>query len=177
LNYFELYGLPESFLLDEQLIKKKYYALSRAYHPDFHAGESPQKQQEMLELATHNTNAFRTLSDFDLRMQYILQVHGLLEEGQKSGMPADFLMEMMEINEQIMELELDPDPEVLEKVRLLNESLLASLDQVIRHDLERYPAAPPAEREHILREAKGYFHKKKYLLRIRESLNKFATHS
>jgi molecular chaperone HscB len=176
-NYFELYGIPESFLPDEPLLKKKYYSLSRQYHPDFHANENPERQKEVLELSTLNTNAYRTLSDFDRRMQYILQQHGLLEEGQKNEMPADFLMEMMEINEQIMELEFDADPEVAERLRLESEALLAQLDNDIRPHLERYPEASRERQEQIRQQAKGYFQKKKYLLRIRESLNKFATRS
>jgi molecular chaperone HscB len=178
LDYFDLYGLPESFLPDEQLIKKKYYSLSRAFHPDFHATASPERQQEVLELSTRNTNAYRTLSDFDRRMQYILQRHGLLEEGQnKNEIPPDFLMEMMEINEQIMELEFDPDPAVVERLRRQSEALLAGLDHEVRPHLARYPEAPPAEQEQIRQQAKGYYLKKKYLLRIRESLNKFAARS
>lgn len=178
MDYFELYGLPESFLPDEQLIKKKYYAQSREVHPDFHANASPERQQQVLELSTLNTNAYRTLSDFDLRMQYLLQRHGLLEEGQnKNEIPADFLMEMMDINEQIMELELDPDPELAERLRLQSEAILAGLENEVRPHLERYPEVPPEEQEKIRQQARSYYLKKKYLLRIRESLNKFATRS
>ena len=177
MDYFEFYDIPESFLPDEQVIKRKYYALSRDFHPDFHANESPEKQQEVLEMATLNTNAFRTLSDFDQRTQYILQRHGLLEEGQKNEMPADFLMEMMDFNEQIMELEFDPDPEAVESLRLKSEALLAGLESEVKPHLERYAAATSQEKEEIRQQAKGYYLKKKYLLRIRESLNKFATRS
>ncbi|UOQ76423.1 DnaJ domain-containing protein [Hymenobacter sp. 5516J-16] len=40
-NYFEFYELPETFQPDEAALKRRYYALSREYHPDFHATESP----------------------------------------------------------------------------------------------------------------------------------------
>ncbi|CAN5905958.1 hypothetical protein BH24BAC1_BH24BAC1_34750 [soil metagenome] len=178
MDYFELYGLPESFLPDEQLIKRKYYALSREFHPDFHATASSGRQEEVLELSTRNTNAYRTLSHFDRRMQYILQRHGLLEEGQnKNEIPPDFLMEMMEINEQIMELEFNPNPELLEQLRLQSEAILAGLENDVRPNLERYPEAPAEEQEKIRQLARSYYLKKKYLLRIRESLNKFASRS
>src|SRR5688572_1882490 len=116
MNYFEFYNIPESFILDEKAVKAKYYQLIREYHPDFYANETPEIQQEILQLSTQNTNAYRTLSDPDLRMQYILKDHGLLEEGGKNELPSEFLMEMMEINEELMELEFDFDAAKLHEI-------------------------------------------------------------
>src|ERR1700744_5327861 len=105
INYFEFYGIPESFAPDEALLKKKFYQLSKEYHPDFYANEADEKQQEILELSTLNNKAFQALSDQYKRLEYILRTHNLLEEGAKPQLPADFLMEMMEINERLMEID------------------------------------------------------------------------
>jgi len=176
-NYFEFYQLPETFLPDEKEIKNKYYALSREYHPDFHANESPEKQSEILALSTLNTNAYRTLSNPDARMRYILGEHGLLEEGKSNELPKDFLMEMMELNEQIMELEFDFDPAAFEKVSQETISLSASLENDIRPMLQQYPMLEGFTRDEALQQIKTYYLKKKYLLRIQESLTKFASQS
>src|SRR5947207_1309194 len=109
MNYFEFYELPESFFPDEKAIKAKFYQFSRQYHPDFHATSSPEKQREILELSTLNTNAYKTLSNFETRLAYILESHGLLGEGTRNDLPGDFLMEMMDLNERLMELEFDFD--------------------------------------------------------------------
>jgi molecular chaperone HscB len=175
-NYFEFYDLPETFQLDEAALKRRYYALSREYHPDFHATESPERQQEVLRLSTLNTNAYRTLSDADLRMAYILGSHGLLEEG-KQSMPSDFLMEVMELNEQIMELEFDPDPEVAARVETEVNTLTDTLDAGITPVLAGYSGLPSEVRPQALQQVKTYYLKKRYLLRIRESLTKFAPRS
>jgi molecular chaperone HscB len=176
MNYFELYNLPESFVLDEKALKNTYYKLSREYHPDFYANESQEKQQEILQLSTQNTNAYRTLSDDNLRMQYILKEHGLLEEG-KNELPSDFLMEMMEMNEELMELEFDFDAEKLHEIGEQSSGISAQLDNDILPVLQRYPDLHGITKEEALLQVKTYYLKKKYLLRIQETLSKFATRS
>ena len=175
-NYFEFYNLPETFQPDEAALKRQYYALSREYHPDFHATASPERQQEILNLATLNTNAYRTLSDPDLRMAYILGRHGLLEEG-KQELPSDFLMEVMDLNEQIMELEFEPDLEAAKRVEDEVNALTQTLDAGIEPVLVGYPGLPADARPQALRQVQTYYLKKRYLLRIRESLTKFAARS
>ncbi|GAB2953858.1 co-chaperone HscB [Hymenobacter coalescens] len=175
-DYFAFYDLPESFLPDEKALKAKYYALSREYHPDFHATAAPEQQQRMLQLSTLNTNAYRTLSHFDQRLQYVLQRHGLLEEG-KQELPADFLMEVMELNEQLMELEFEPDPEVAARVTAEVDRLEHGLETDSRPVLAGYAALPEEQRPAALQQVRTYYLKRRYLLRIRESLAKFATRS
>ncbi|WP_375436604.1 Fe-S protein assembly co-chaperone HscB [uncultured Hymenobacter sp.] len=175
-NYFEFYDLPETFQPDEAALKRRYYALSREYHPDFHATASPGRQQEILRLATLNTNAYRTLSDPDLRMAYILGQHGLLEEG-KQEMPPNFLMEVMDLNEQIMEFEFEPDLEAAKRVEDEVNALTQTLDAGIEPVLAGYPGLPTDARPQALQQVRTYYLKKRYLLRIRESLTKFAARS
>ncbi|WP_439879879.1 Fe-S protein assembly co-chaperone HscB [Pontibacter sp. MBLB2868] len=176
MNYFEFYNIPESFLLDEKALKAKYYQLSREYHPDFFANESQEKQNEILQLSTQNTNAYRTLSDPDLRMQYILKEHGVLEEG-KNELPSDFLMEMMDLNEELMELEFDFDADKLHEIGEKSSGMTAQLDNDILPMLQRYPELHGVTKEEALQEIKTYYLKKKYLLRIQETLSKFASRS
>jgi molecular chaperone HscB len=174
MNYFEFYNLPESFFPDENAIKSKYRSLSREYHPDYFAGESDEKQREILELSTLNTNAYRTLSNFDRRLQYILDTHGLLDETKKNQLPNDFLMEMMDINEQIMELEIEPDAAGVTKIRLDSDLILTNLEKEAEPLMLAYPTMAEAEKQKALETIKIYYLKKKYLLRIQESLDKFA---
>ena len=177
MNYFQFYNLPESFLLNEKAIQTKYYALSREYHPDYYTMESPEKQQEILEKSTLNTNAYRTLSHPDRRMQYILEQHGLLEEGGPNDLPQDFLMEVMELNEQLMELEMEPDSNQFRNVSTQTGELEGQLKAEIWPVLETYETLPPDQQEKALKQVKNYYLKQRYLLRITESLNKFAPSS
>ena len=41
-----------SFLIDEKATKRKFYKLSKQFHPDFYTLESEEKQAEILEFNT-----------------------------------------------------------------------------------------------------------------------------
>ncbi|WP_345238141.1 iron-sulfur cluster co-chaperone HscB C-terminal domain-containing protein [Hymenobacter saemangeumensis] len=176
-NYFEFYGLPESFVLDEAALKRQYYAKSRETHPDFHATSSSENQAEMLRQATLNTDAYRTLSDSDRRMAYILAQHGLLEEGKQEQLPPDFLMDMMELNEQLMELEMEPDAAAQAKVADEASAISQTLDAGIAPLLAGYAELPTDHRPAALQQIRTYYLKKRYLLRIQQQLATFAARS
>ncbi|RYD70944.1 MAG: Fe-S protein assembly co-chaperone HscB, partial [Sphingobacteriales bacterium] len=108
-NYFEFYELPIQFNPDLNAVKAKFYAFSKQFHPDFYANESEEKQQEVLDLSTLNNKAYQVLSDENKRIAYVLQLLGELPDGEKYNLSNDFLMDMMEINEALMEMEFEPD--------------------------------------------------------------------
>ncbi len=177
-NYFAFYGLPEAFLLDEGGLKKKYYQLSRELHPDFHAQATPAEQAEALRLSTLNTDAYRTLADPDARMAYLLGQHGLLEEGSaQNQLPPDFLLEVMELNEQLMELEMEPDAAATAQVAADVTALADTLDAGIQPVLAGYAQLPPDHRPAALAQIKTYYLKKRYLLRLRQQVATFAARS
>ncbi len=175
MNYFEFYRLPESFQLDEGLVRKKFYALSKEFHPDFYVNDPPEKQQEILELSTQNNKAFQVLSDFDKRLEHILQLHQLIAEGEKYQLPQSFLMEMMEVNEVLMEMEFEPDPAVLSNTAKVVETIEDDIRQELKVLTVSFDQdADQAEKQSILLKIKDLYYRQKYLLRIRESLNRFA---
>ena len=177
-NYFAFYGLPEAFLLDEAALKAKYYQLSRELHPDFHAQDTPAEQAEALRLSTLNTDAYRTLQNPDARMAYVLGQHGLLEEGSaQNQLPGDFLMEVMELNEQLMELEFESDPAATAQLTAEVTALADTLDAGIGPVLAGYEQLPPNHRPAALAQVKTYYLKKRYLLRLRQQLATFAARS
>ena len=99
MNYFEFYDIPISFKIDAAALKRTFYRLSKKYHPDFFTQESEEKQAEILQLSSLNNEAYQTLSNFDRRMKYVLDLKGVLAEEGQNQIPQAFLMEMMEINE------------------------------------------------------------------------------
>ena len=172
MNYFEFYGVKESFTPDVALLKKKFYQLSKEYHPDFFANEDDEKQQEILELSTLNNKAWQTLSDPYKRLEYILKEHDLLQEGAKPQLPADFLMEMMDINERLMEIDNAADLAKLTAEVLAVED---DIKQTLEHAQSGYAQLNDTAKEERLNEIADCYYRQKYLLRIKESLDTFAT--
>ncbi|MFK7946768.1 MAG: Fe-S protein assembly co-chaperone HscB [Saprospiraceae bacterium] len=172
MQYFELYDLPVSFLLDGKLLKRKFYKLSKQFHPDFYTLESEEKQAEILELSTVNNEAYKTLSDFDKRMEYILKEKSVYGEEGKNKVPQDFLMEMMEVNEALMELEFDFDSSILETTKQNIKNMEEELYNEILPILKNYNEANTSTTN--LEQIKDFHFKRKYLLRIQNNLSKFA---
>ncbi len=171
MNHFEFYGIPESFHPDAAYIKKQFYALSKQFHPDFHANADDEKQQEILELSTLNNKAYQTLSDPNKVLEYILKLHDLVSEGAKPQLPADFLMEMMDINERLMEIEnAEQFGEICAEVAAIE----GDMNQELNSLTSDYDTLNDTAKENRLNEIANIYYRQKYLLRIKESLDTFA---
>jgi molecular chaperone HscB len=172
MNYFDFYNIPESFNHDQAMLKKKFYQLSKQYHPDFYANEDDAKQQEILELSTLNNKAYQALSNPPRLLEYILRLHDLVAEGAKPQLPSDFLMEMMDINERLMEAD---NPEQLGHITAEVLAIEDDINQALAGLTKGYEQLNDATKESRLNDIANLYYRQKYLLRIKESLNTFAT--
>jgi len=172
MNYFELYELPESFVDEKGVsLKRKYLALSKKYHPDFHTDALDSVKGVSLDYSSLNNKAYEVLRNREKRIQYVLELNGQLNEGEnKNALPPDFLMEMMEINEALMELEFDFNAAALDKIQNDIASQEAPIWDAIATPLASYKAGD----SEVLSKAKNYLFKKRYLSRINEKIATFA---
>lgn len=172
MNHFRLFDLPVSFLPDEQLIRQRYFTLSKKYHPDFAATLPPQEQMQTLQHATAVNKAYQVLSNFDRRMQHILMEKGVIQEEGKYNLPPDFLMDMMELSESAMELRMAPDAE---KEAQLKTALITRDQQLldaIMPVLLAYDEAAATETDYAA--IRDFYYKRRYLSRIREQMQAHA---
>lgn len=172
LNYFEFYGLPVRFNPDQAVVKQQFYALSKKYHPDFYINESAEKQAEVLELSTVNNKAYQVLSDPQKCLPYVLELRGHLTEGEQYALPQDFLMEMMEVNESLMDLQFEPDASKLDLLKEEVSVLEKSIEEELSLLTGSFDKEDAAEREQLLPGIKDLYYRGKYILRIRESIAK-----
>ena len=173
-DYFAFYGLPLSFDPDVALVKQKFYEFSKKYHPDFYINESDEKQAEVLELSTVNNKAYQVLSDPQKRLHYVLELKGLLKEGENYVLPQNFLMEMMDINEALMDLQFDPDPVKLASLKEDVNGVEKGLSDEILSLTTSFEGQTSAEQDKTLIAIKDLYYRTKYLLRLRESIAKAA---
>lgn len=171
-NYFEWFGLNPSLTIDEGQLKRSFYAKSKSVHPDFHTLADSDAQETVLQQASYNNVAYKTLKDFDARLRYVLDLYGYLPEEGKASVPQEFLMAMMDFNESIMELEMDYDSnqarEVLEKLKTLDETLRVDIQEILNlNDLSKLEAS----QWEALRD---YYLKKRYLWRLEENIDKMS---
>ena len=158
MNHFELFDLPVSFNFDRRKLALKYLELQKKYHPDFFVQASEQEKEEALEISTQINKALKILKNEDETIKYVLQLKGLLEEEEKYKLPPEFLMEMMELNE-------DLDSSSAKKI----ESFENELYQEVKPVIENYDDTKTDTQD--LLNLKEYYYKKKYLQRILDRLD------
>lgn len=167
MNYFEIFGIPIQLKVDKNELPKKYFELSRTFHPDFYANTTPSEQHRALEITANLNKAFKTFQNPDDTIKYVLQLKGLLEEEEKYQLPPDFLMEVLEINEKLMDA-VDSDETKL-NLQSAIDNLQAEIYEPVKKTVEHYQDGVTTEKE--LLQVKEYYYKKKYLHRIQQQLN------
>ena len=167
-DYFSFFNLTPSPRIDEAALKKAFYRNSKQFHPDFHTLKSEADQQEMLERSTRNNEAYKVLTDDDRRLRHLLELKGALGEEGTNSVPQDFLLEIMEVNEALMELEFEDDPLARQRVASLIDGLEARLSEDVSTVIAAYDDAEVTEAQ--LSKLTDFYLKRRYLLRLREKI-------
>lgn len=164
MTYFELFGLPILLKVDAQQLSKTYFELSRKYHPDFHTQANEAAQEEALEMTSLLNKAWKTFKDPNATLRYALTIKGVLDSEEKYQLSPDFLMEMMDINEQLSEEDPSAFPTILKEIDRKEEEIYEPVRQIIEHYNDNSSSSAQ------LLAVKEYYFQKKYLDRIRERL-------
>ena len=165
MTYFELFGIPVQLKVDSNKLSGKFFELSKKYHPDYFVNEDQAAQDNALEKSAMLNRAWKTFQNPDATIKYVLLEKGLLEEEEKYELPADFLMEVLEINEQLMDADKQ---DVLTNIKSTIENLQSDIYEPVKEIVETYQEGVTAEKK--LLQVKEYYYKKKYLDRIHRQL-------
>jgi len=111
-SFFELFGLPESFSVDKAVLSERYRELQKTVHPDRFAHLSDQERRIAVQYTSYLNEGFATLKSPLLLAQYLLTLKGIdmASEG-STRMDPMFLMQQMELREQVEDLADAADPE------------------------------------------------------------------
>jgi len=168
MNYFELFEIPVSLKPDMNIVKKKFFELSRKFHPDFYTNASEEEQAEALEKSALLNKAFKIFSSEDETIKYLLVEKNLMEDEEKYQLDKFFLMNVMELNEALMDAKMEGDETKLETLQSSITQLQQEIYEPIKNIVEHYKEDNTTQEE--LLQVKEYYYQKKYLARILESL-------
>lgn len=167
-NYFNLFGIPVSLQIDPASIRGRFFELSRQFHPDFYVNRPAEEQQNALEKTAQLNKAWKTFQQPDELIRYVLEIHDHWQNGEKYELSPDFLMQMMDIHEALMDAAgSDPAP-LNDQLREIQESIEAPVERI----LSESPFSPSEAKLLALKE---YYYRRKYLQRIQDQLSGLNT--
>ena len=165
MNPFEFYGLTPHLLIDEAELRHVYLNIQRSWHPDFFAS-MPEKEAEAAEKTSLNNTFYQKLNTLPGRMQTLLEMHGMTGET-GNILPQDFLMEMMELNEET-EAAMNDAGHSQAMVKQLQEKQRQVLNEATQ--LGEWLGAKIVEPEG-LKKLQVLYQKLRYLTKLNERLN------
>ncbi|NOU37533.1 MAG: hypothetical protein HOO89_02385 [Ferruginibacter sp.] len=159
MNYYKLFDLPEKIFFDKKIITQKYLELQKKYHPDFFTNENEAEKENTLQFSAATNIAYKIFANKEKSIEYFLLQKGVIIANEKYQLPASFLMEMMDINEELEENNLKT-----KKIDDFEKSILADVEHVI--NIENTASLTDIDLQNL----KLYYYKKKYLSRILDRL-------
>ncbi|KAH8300710.1 iron-sulfur cluster co-chaperone protein HscB [Drosophila kikkawai] len=157
INYFELLSFPTKFSLEPQKLTQSFRQLQTIVHPDKYSNKTSREQTNSADWSSLINKAYKTLATPIERGQYLLQLEGETMPQDNSALNKEFLMAMMERNEEVEEAE---DAKSLED---LNAQLVKELEEMAQRLSSLFEAKD-------LQGVKGTLVEMKYLLSIQSSI-------
>lgn len=135
-DHFRLFGLEPAFALDVDALEQAYRRIQAEVHPDRHASGGDAARRVAMQWTTRANEAYRTLKSPLERAKYLLELNGVdVAFETNTAMPADFLVEQMELREGLEEAAAKKDAGALdamrEKLRALQRAIEAELAERI----------------------------------------------
>ena len=118
MDYFALFDLPRSFAIDSQNLESRFHDLQSKVHPDKHAHLGDSEKRRAMEQATEANAAYQTLRHSLPRALYLLRLAGHdVKVENNAAMPADFLVEQLELREAVGDARDNREESTLDKLR------------------------------------------------------------
>lgn len=133
-DHFALFGLPRRQALDETELERMYRDIQAQVHPDKHAHLADADKRQAMQWATKVNEAYLTLRSPLKRAEYLLGLLGHDPQIERNtAMPAEFLIEQMEMREAVAEARAGGDVDALERMhRQMKKEMGAQHQALIR---------------------------------------------
>ncbi len=139
-NYFEVFSVEISTDVDIKQLKESNRKLQQQYHPDRFASASDEEKRQAMQATSLINQAFNTLKDPVLRLQYMLSLKGVdMNAETDTSMDGAFLMEQMELREDIANVRSQSDPvnaldTIASGLKVKLSSLIETFNQAYQQD-------------------------------------------
>lgn len=140
---FELFGLPRRFVQDRAQIDARWKELQREAHPDRFAAQGAAAQRVAMQWSVRINEAYQRLKDPLKRAAYLCELAGAPIEAQSNTqMPAEFLMEQMELRETLDEAQTEDELDILaQRLARARRGHLKQLEELLDRDNDPQAAA------------------------------------
>jgi len=129
-NFFELLNVEKAYKIDLQKLQKEFRHLQTLVHPDKFSNKPKDEQSISADWSSLINKAYTTLQDPIKRGEYLLQEQNIKIPEKNESVDPEFLMEVMEKNEEVAELKNRSEIEkYLEELRKEIENLHLSLGE------------------------------------------------
>jgi len=116
-DHFQLFGLARRFSLDVEALESAYRDIQSRVHPDRYAHAGDAERRASMQWATRVNEAYRTLRNPVTRAKHLLELNGVdVAFETNTAMPADFLMQQMELRETLEAATRARDAAALERL-------------------------------------------------------------
>ncbi|NMR26796.1 co-chaperone HscB [Pseudoalteromonas sp. NEC-BIFX-2020_002] len=148
MRYFELFAIPVDYNVDLVKVSKNYLDLQRAVHPDRHANASSRDKLLAVQNAAEINDALQILKHPVKRAEYMLSELGVdIRAEQQTLQDPLFLMQQMELREELEELSASHDPDTAiahfeQQIKQLDSQYSAQLaEQLASNDEQQWQLA------------------------------------
>lgn len=167
-NYYDFFGLERKLSVDTEALQKRFYELSRQWHPDRFTRKAANEQAQALEATSILNDGFRTLRDPVKRAEYLLTEEGFpIAEQRSKDVPPELLEEVFELNMALEEVKSGDDsarPQ-LEQAKQNFSSMQEEIDRTLGNLFEKYDAAEAHSdtAKQALQEIRGVLNRRRYI--------------
>ena len=129
-THFDVFSLPVRYALDLEELERRYREASRHWHPDRFGRAPAAERAAVLQRATDLNQAYRVLKNDDRRAEYLLKLRGVdlssEESGKQPAMEPSFLMEVLELREELFDARAAHDQKRLAALKHTVETHMAA---------------------------------------------------
>jgi molecular chaperone HscB len=166
-DYYEFFGIPRKLSVDLEDLQKRFYSLSREFHPDRYARKSAAEQQYALDATSILNDGYRVLRDPIKRAEYLLAQEGFdIGEQRSKDVPPELLEEVFELN---MLLEEAPDRSELEQAREKFQAMQRDADTELESLFQAYDSSGNRD---VLQNVRGLLNRRRYIQNLVRDVEK-----